>query len=286
MTNGGGFYSTLLKLVDITQLIPIAITGLSIAGLIISGTTLEVHPIFEYLIEKWQEVLFIVSIVIFDPLLWVIKKLLINIFNFKISFIDYYREVFVILSFYCFNSIKISVQRKRYGNAIYSLIILLSLSIISSLNTESVWFGKNSFALAMFSFFIYDLLQAIYDSKYYSPPHQTKYKTFVWYFMVQVVWSLMFAVICHTIANSLLNIGVVGGDLIAYIVIVALLSIRNLMVGTYFVMINRESGQPFLDCFKTSFTAKMGIYLMSTLLFAANYILLGAGFNLAKYLWQ
>jgi hypothetical protein len=134
--------------------------------------------------------------------------------------------------------------------------------------------------MAMFSFFIYDLFQALYDSNFHSPLGQSKSKTFIWYFLVQIVWSLLFAIFCHLTAVTLVNLGVYGGDILAYLFLIALLSIRNLCAGGWYVLNNsRPVDQKLFDFFKTSATARMGIYLGSTLIFAVFFVLSGAGLS-------
>jgi hypothetical protein len=141
-------------------------------------------------------------------------------------------------------------------------------------------FNKNIFGMAMLSFFIYDLFQAIYDSTFHTPKGQSKQKTFSWYFKVQIIWSFLFFIFCHLIAITLVNIQVKGAAVIPYIALVALLSIRNIAVGWWSMISNSEhSGKKVSDVFMTYGISRMGVYLGTTLLFVAVFVLTGAGLS-------
>ncbi len=199
-----------------------------------------------------------------------------TIFELELELSGFYREVFVILSFYCFNSIRISIQRKRWGNVFQSIILLVVLTVISSLDISAGVLKENRFALAMFSFFIYDILQGIYDSVFHGPVDQKKFETFKWYFKVQIIWSLLFAISCNLAVIFFYKIGLVGGDVISFLVLIALLSLRNILLGVWQVVTNNQS---FRDYFMTYGTARMGVYLAATLFYALTFVLTGAGLN-------
>ena len=270
----------LLKVFDLKQLLSISITGLSLSGLVIGLTDIEVHHTHKFIIDKWNEVLLAITTVAYEPFKLLLSVITIHIFDFEIRFSDYYREIFVVIAFYCFNSIRISIQRKRWKNVYLSIFLLLTLTTLSSVGPQHFFVSDNRFAMAMFSFFIYDFFQALYDSNYHSPANQSKKKTFLWYFLVQIVWSLLAAIVCHNISVSLVNLGVTGGDIFPYLLLVGLLSLRNLLVGAWYVAtVPRQSGQRILAHFFTSATARMGSYLGATLIFVAFFVFTGAGWS-------
>lgn len=257
-------------------LIPSVATALGIAGLYIGLTDIKVNFVHDYILSEWNKLLLLFSAFTIEPLFKLVDWSLFNMFEFELELSDFYREVFVILSFYCFNSIRISIQRKRWGNVFQSIFLLAVLTIVSSLDISADVLKGNRFALAMFSFFIYDLLQGIYDSVFHSPADQTKFETFKWYFKVQIIWSFLFAISCNLVVIFFSKIGLVGGDVISFIMLIALLSLRNIFLGVWQVVTNNQS---FKDYFMTYGTARMGVYLATTLFYAFTFVLTGAGLN-------
>lgn len=258
--------------------------GLTMASVLMPAIKAPVHEFFTSMSASWTELLIAVGKISVDPVISYFIYFL-NKFGVKLSLVSYYREIFVVLAFYCANSIRASFERSRYLNILLSVFLFVLLGTLSSLDVADFLGTKNRFIFALFAFCVYDTAQAAFDARFHTISGKSRTQTFIWYFNVQIFWSFLFAVFFVIVSHYWHRQSYDGSDLITYIMMIFSLGLRNVFVGFFHVLKKRTKDQSFRDCFLTSYTARVGVALILTVWFAMGIVATGVGAHfIAKYL--
>lgn len=254
------------------------------ASVLMPAIKAPVHEFFMFMSDSWREFLVSVGKLAIDPILSYFI-MLVRVLGIKISLVTYYREIFVVFAFYCSNSIRASYDRSRYFNILLSVCLFFLLGTISSLDVSGVIGTSNRFLFSLFAFFIYDTVQAVFDARFHTLSGRTRAQTFIWYFKLQIVWSLLFALISCYAISFLQARSYDGSDLVVYVLMILALGIRNIFAGLLLAATKRSVEKSFREGFLASYIARVGVALVLTVWLAMSIVATGVGAHfVAKYL--
>ncbi len=196
----------------------------------------------------------------------------------------HWKYVFILMWLYFGADAKIIWGKDRKGSAIATVIwgglIALVASVASgtvkpdSPNTLSVIFPVTGFV-------VYEVGQSAWDATFFSPATNTWWQTFRYYLV-------RFALTNATIGVGAIFLGIQGNQLglpnpylVAVIVFLIALGIRNLARGAWIATSGRKKGERWLLRFHRSATARLGILLLATITGSVLFIALNAGLKMA-----
>lgn len=196
----------------------------------------------------------------------------------------HWKYFFVLMWLYFGSDAKIAWRRGWRSSAIeYALwggLVATTASVASgaiALDDPSMF----PVVIPIAGFVVYEIVQGAWTATFHNFEGNTWGQTFRYYFIRFAVANAVIGGMAVLFGQQAKKFGFSNPNLLLFIVFVIMLAMRNVGVGMWLAVRDREDGESWVSRFRRSASARLGVLLFITISGTALFLALNAGLQLA-----